>query len=223
MTQIFGADSRMPANTRLTNGYTLYDWVMRMSCFPSFWGRSLIGEKAVTKEEIDFLHSKHCKVALILRDLKEEEISINEDFISSRAIEAARALDIPQNKGIAIFAEIDTDYSVNHNWMIRFASTMNNSGYIPGFIGNTDSSKNFNFGRQCSHYVQATRSVDQLNALYWSTEPKYKFDPYKWATYAPSELLPKDMHLWQYGSVDFHNVHANKSYARDASVMKHFY
>jgi len=62
MTQIFGADSRMPANTRLTNGYTLYDWVMRMSCFPSFWGRSLIGEKAVTKEEIDFLHSKHLRL-----------------------------------------------------------------------------------------------------------------------------------------------------------------
>lgn len=32
---------------------------------------------------------------------------------------------------------------------------------IPGFIGNTDSSKNFNFDRQCSHYVQATHDVGE--------------------------------------------------------------
>lgn len=30
------------------------------------------------------------------------------------------------------------------------------NGYTPAFIGHTDSSKNFNFDRQCSHYVQAT-------------------------------------------------------------------
>ena len=48
MALIYGAESRIPANTPLTNGYNLYDWVMRKSCFPSFWGRTLTGEGALT-------------------------------------------------------------------------------------------------------------------------------------------------------------------------------
>lgn len=58
MSLIYGTNSGMPANTRLTNGYTLYEWVMRKSCFPSFWGRSLTGERKITAEEIEFLRSK---------------------------------------------------------------------------------------------------------------------------------------------------------------------
>ena len=220
MPLIYGADSIMPADTRLTNGYTLFDWVMRKSCFPSFWGRSLTGEGQVTASEIEFLRSKHCKVAFTIRDLAEPEISQNDGTHSAvRAIEAAKAMGIPQNKGIALFAYIPSDWSVNHNWMMGFASNLLNSGYVAGFIGNTDSSKNFNFDRQCSHYVQATRNADQLHAVYWSTEPKYDFDPDIWASYAPSELLPHDMHLWSYGTVDFHSVHATKVYARDSSVL----
>lgn len=223
MSLIYGADSIMPANTRLTNGYNLFDWVMRKSCFPSFWGRSLTGEGKVTESEIEFLRSKHCKIVLIIRDLTEAEISMNDGTQSAiRAIEAAKALNIPQNKGIALFAYINPEWSVNHNWMISFASNLRNNGYIAGFIGNTDSSKNFNFDRQASHYVQATRNANQLNAVYWSSEPKYNFDPDTWAPYAPSEILPRDMHLWNYGSIDFHSIHANKSYARDSSVMSCF-
>lgn len=223
MSMIYGVNSIKPANMRLTNGYTLYDWVMRMGCFPSFWGRSLTGEGRIEQSEIEFLKNKNCNIALVLRDLTEAEVSANDGIRSAiKAIEAAKKLGVPQNRGIALFAYIKPEWSVNHNWMISFASNLKNGGYIPGFIGNTDSSTNFNFDRQCSHYVQATKNANQLGAVYWSLAPKYKFDPEKWATYAPSELLPKDMHLWSYGTVDFHSIHAEKAYARDERIMKYF-
>lgn len=224
MSLVYGVDSRVPASTRLTNGYNLYEWVMRMSCFPSFWGRSLTGDGAITSEEIEFLKRKKCKIALIVRDLIEEIISSNNaEKDSQRVIEIAKNLGVPQEQGIALFAEIPSHWSVNHNWMIDYANNLLNSGYIPGFIGNTDSSKNFNFGRQCSHYVQATRKNDQLHAVYCSTEPKYKFEPESWAPYAPSQLLPNDIHLWQYGKIKFHSLKVNKCYARDEAVTKCFW
>ena len=51
MAMIFGVDSTAPANVRLTNGYHMYDWVMRMNRFPAFWGRALTGEDAITADE----------------------------------------------------------------------------------------------------------------------------------------------------------------------------
>ena len=224
MKLIYGARSSFPSNTRLTNGYNLYEWVMRMSCYPSFWGRNISGERAIQVEEIKFLRSKECKIALLFNAFTENEIAGNKGVEAAlRAVEAVKALGVPPKKGIAIFADIPSEWSVNHNWMISFSRSLIRNGYRPGFIGNTDSSKNFNFGRQCSHYVQATRKEDQLGAVYWSTEPQYPFDPEIWATYAPSQLLPRDMALWQYGTVNFHNIFAGKCYARDSSVTECFW
>lgn len=223
MNLIYGADSTAPANTRLTNGYTLYDWVMRMSCYPSFWGRSVTGKGRITAEEIEFLRNKKCKIACILRDFKEEIIASNngtEDGLN--AVEAAIALGIPQNKGIVLFADIPSDWQVNHNWMMGFANMLLENGYLPGFLGNTDSDKNFCFDRQCSHYIQATRNTNHRHTLYWSKEPRYKFDPELWVPYAPSELLPQDMHLWQYGDIKFHGISVHRNYARDDSILNHF-
>ena len=57
-------DSTVPANTRLTNGYLLYDWVMRKSCYPSFWGRPLTGEGAITESEMEFLKGNKGNISL---------------------------------------------------------------------------------------------------------------------------------------------------------------
>lgn len=217
---IFGVNSTTPANQKLKNGYTLYDWVMRQKCFPAFWGRTLLGENPITAEEIDFLRNKDCKIALVLRDLTEAQISRNDGTNDAlRAAEAAQALGVPQNKGIAIFAEIKPEWSVNHNWMILFAQTLKAMGYVPGFIGNTDSSKNFNFDRQCSHYVQATEGVNQFDAVYWATEPKRKGVPKKWAPYCPSALEPEDIHLWASGKTTFGQFVVDDIYVRDEKVL----
>lgn len=224
MAMIYGADSVVPVNTRLTNGYTLFDWVMRMSCYPSFWGRTLLGDMTVTTDEIEFLHRQKCKVGFIVNNFSETEISSNEDVEKAMlAIKAMDKLGIPRDQGITIFAYINPDWCVNHNWMLSFAYQIAKNGYVPGFIGNTDSSLNFNFGRQCSHYVQANNKYYHIPTVYWATEPKLNFEPSLWVPYAPSQLLPQDMHLWNYGRINFHNICVQKSYMRDKSIMQSFF
>jgi len=128
-------------------------------------------------------------------------------------------LGVPQNKGIAIFAEIKPDWSINHNWMISFAQVISANGYIPGFIANTDSSKNFNFDRQCSHYVQATKDTDCLGAVFATTEPKLDGMPEKWAPYCPSALEPEDMSLWLCGATAFDSLSVEDVYSASENIL----
>ena len=218
---IFGVCSTAPANKRLKNGYTLYDWVMRKRCFPAFWGRPLLGEQAVTTEELEFLTQKDCRVALMISDLTEAGVSApsgKKDAL--RAVNAAKKLGVPQNSGIALFAEIHPEWSINHNWMISFARTVLANGYLPGFIGNTDSSDNFNFDRQCSHYVHATKEQKQFGAIYWATAPKQSKMPKEWSPYCPSALKPEEMHLWSPGKSVFDDISLDEIYARDEKVLE---
>lgn len=221
MKNIFGIRSGIPANLKLKNGYTMHDWVMRQHGFPSFWGRDISGDDAITPEEIEFLRGRDCMILPVFSDLTEKAVSsANGRKDGERAATAAEALGIPQHGGIMLLAEIKQDWSINHNWMISFAQTLQNNGYVPGFIGNTDSSKNFNFDRQCSHYVQATQAVDQFGAVYGATEPKLAKAPTKWNPYCPSALNPEDMHLWSCGETTFDRYVVEDIYAKDDGVMK---
>ena len=216
----FGVNSATPINKRLKNGYTMYDWVKREKCFPAFCMRTLCGEDKITPEEIEFLRSKDCKIGLIIRDLTEERISgISGTEDAAKAVEAAKKLGVPQNAGIALFAEIRPEWSVNHNWMISFAQVVSASGYVPAFIGNTDSSKNFNFDRQCSHYVQATKDVNYFGAVFMATEPKLDGVLEEWTPYCPSALEPENMHLWSCGTTTFDYIQVEDVYARDGEVL----
>lgn len=224
MSKIFGADSGRSAKTRLTNGYDLYTWVMRQNCFPSFWGRSVSGENSITTEELEFLRSKKCKIALIFDDLTETGVSAADGTNDAlRAVSAAKKLGVPSDKGLAIFADIASDWSVNHNWMISFARTLHANGFVPGFIGNTDSSANFNFDRQCSHFVQATGETEQYGAVYWATEPKTNGEPEGWTPYCPTALTPEKIGLWRSGTTVCGEAAANTSYARDETLLRYMW
>jgi len=221
---IFGVNSAVPINKKLKNGYTMYDWVKRQNCFPAFCMRTLCGEDKITAEEIKFLRERDCKIGLVVRDLTEAKVSAAngvEDAL--RVVEAAKELGVPQNQGIALFAEIGYDWSVNHNWMISFARVVSVNGYVPGFIGNTDSSKNFNFDRQCSHFVQATRDVDCFGALFMATEPKLDRLLTEWTPYCPSALEHTDMHLWCCGTTTFDFIQVEDVYARDEKVLENMW
>ena len=112
MARIFGVDSAAPSHTRLTNGYTLYDWVMRQNSHPDFWGRTLLGDDPITQEEIEYLLGKKCKIALVIRDLTEAGVSVSDGTQDAlRAAEAAKALGVPEHAGIALFAEIHGDWA----------------------------------------------------------------------------------------------------------------
>ncbi|MBQ8185081.1 MAG: hypothetical protein IJ036_04775 [Lachnospiraceae bacterium] len=220
MKNIFGVNSAIPANKRLKNGYTMYEWIMRKKCFPAFWGRTLAGKDAMTKEEIDFLRSKNCKIVPMIRNFTEGQISADNGTNDAiYVVQVAKRLGIPPYKGIAIFVEVKPEWSINHNWMITFGRVLSFYGYVPGFIGNTDSSKNFNFDRQCSHYVQFITSTNEARAMYGATEPKRAGVPAKWEPYCPSALQPEDMHLWACGKTVFDKFVVEDVYARDEKVL----
>ena len=90
---IFGAKSKALANTRLTNGYTLFDWAMRQNCFPAFWGRSISGRNQITTEEFEFLSERDCKIAFIFDNLTEIQVSSNNgEDDAMRAVERLKEL-----------------------------------------------------------------------------------------------------------------------------------
>ena len=217
MKNYFGVSSLTPANQKLKNGYTMFDWVMRQHCFPAFWGRGLSN---LTLEEVDFLKNKQCKIFLLVDGLTELAVSRSngvEDAL--KAVETAKALGVPQNENITLFVKIESDWSVNHNWMISFAHTLSANGYTPGFIGNTDSSKNFVFDRQCGHFVNATGADHQFGAIYGATEPKREGAPEEWPPYCPSVLKQEHIGLWFCDTTSFDELVVDDVYARDENVL----
>lgn len=221
MKTVFGVYSATPINKKLKNGYTMYDWVMRQKGFPAFCMRTIDGEDPISSKEITFLKERDCKIGLVICNLTEAAVSGRSATAEAmNAVEAAKELGVPENQGIALFAEIKPQWSVNHNWMISFAQTVAANGYVPGFIGNTDSSKNFNFDRQCSHFVQATEVVDCFGAHYMATEPKCMTRPEEWVPYCPSTLEPEDISLWCCGSTTFDSLQVEDVYAKDEKVLE---
>ena len=161
---------------------------------------------------------------MVIRDLTEAKVSgVNGKEDALKAVESAKELGVPQNEGIALFAEIKPEWSVNHNWMISFAQVVSANGYIPAFIGNTDSSKNFNFDRQCSHFAQATKDANYFGALFMATEPKLDSMPNDWAPYCPSELEPEDISLWSCGTTTFDFTGVEDVYARDEKALENMW
>lgn len=221
MKTIFGVNSIAPINRKLKNGYTMYDWVKRQKCFPAFCMRTLSGEGEITADEIEFLKTRDCKIGLVIRDLTEVNISsMNGVEDGLKAIEAARKIGAPQNKGIALFVDIKPQWSINHNWMISFAQIISANGYTPAFIGNTDSSKNFNFDRQCCHYIYATKNANYFDSIFMSTEPKIEGMPIEWSPYCPSKLKPEDMHLWSCDTTTLDYQQVEDVYAKDEKVLE---
>ena len=190
---------------------------MRQHTFPAFWGRGL---STLTPEEVDFLKKKQCKIFLLVDGLTELAVSrCNGVEDALKTVETAKVLGVPQNQNITLFVKIESDWSVNHNWMISFAQTLSANGYTPGFIGNTDSSKNFVFDRQCSHFVNATAEANQFGAIYGATEPKREGAPEEWNPYCPSALKPEHIGLWFCGTTSFDELVMDDVYARDQNVL----
>lgn len=183
-----------------------------------------MGETPLQSEEIDFLRKNKCKIALMLDNLSEVKVSSSDGSDDAiKAIAAATALGVPANNKKVIFANIHADWSINHNWMISFAQTLSSGGYIPGFIGNTDSSLNFNFDRQYSHYIEATQNQKNFNALLGATEPKIYCEPEEWKPYCPSALQPEDIQLWKTDSIIFDASVVDILYAKKLHILNHFW
>lgn len=69
----------------------MYDWVTRKTAFLFLYEDALRYNK-ITAEEIEYLKRKNCRIALVLNDLTEAEVSSSKGALSAlRAAEAAKS------------------------------------------------------------------------------------------------------------------------------------
>lgn len=218
MKKTFGVFSEIPSSKRLSNGFTMFDWVMRKNRFPAFWLRTVSGEEGLTKEEITFLESRNCKVIPVIGDFSESETASSKGSESGKkAVQKITELNIAT--GTPIFVYIRDGMCVNHNWMIKFARTLKSNEFIPGFMGNTDSSIDPVFDRQVSHFIEATSNVNGYDAVFLATEPKITGEPEEWIPFCPSAMDYEDMDLWMTGEIRFKDLCVSEVYAKNNKIL----
>ena len=201
---LFGVDSRTPADTLLQNNITAFEWAVRNKRYPNFWGRNMAGEQALTKSEIDFLHSKGCKVAAIYPDSGEKRTEGQGQALAEKIKETAVKLEIPQ--GTAIFLEISEEETATRDFMRGVAGGLLRSGFVPGFRANTDARYSFDY--EYSRGMQTDRDLFS-RCLIWAVAPGLKeydrvttthlIHPDNWIPFAPSAIKRNDIAVWQYG------------------------
>lgn len=207
---LFGVDSRIQANDVLQNNLEEFEWVVRNKIYPNFWGRNLVGENALTREEIDFLHSKGCKIAAIYNEEGEKQTE-EQGTILAKKIDI-RALELAISEGTAIFLEIGENENVSHDFMRGFAKALIAEGYTPGFKANTDAK--FTFDREFSIGKMTDKDIFNM-CLIWAVSPTVEeynrmttthlIHPDNWMPYAPSAITRNEIAVWQYG-VDCHPI-----------------
>lgn len=201
---LFGVDSRTPANDILQNNLTEFEWAVRNKLYPNFWGRNLTGENALTKGEIEFLHSNGCKIAAIYNDSGEKQTEEQGQILAKKIDVLALELGIPE--GTAIFLEIGENENVTRDFMKGFADCLITEGFTPGFKTNTDAV--FSFDREFSRGLQTDREIFE-RCIVWAVAPSlaeydyvtttHLIHPDNWIPFAPSGITRNDIAVWQYG------------------------
>lgn len=201
---LFGVDSKTQADDILQNNISEFEWVVRNKVYPNFWGRNLVGENSLTKQEIDFLHEKGCKIAAIYNSLDAKETEEQGKIVAKKVDVVATELGIPH--GTAIFLEIGERENVTRDYMRGFAEGLIEEGFTPGFKANTDA--NFGFDREYSRGMQTDKEIFE-KCLIWAVSPSLtEFDrvttthlihPDNWTPFAPSGITRQDIAIWQYG------------------------
>ena len=223
----FGVDSKTPANVILQNNLTAFDWVERNKIAPAFWGRYLTGENCLTGEEIAFIHSNGCKIALIC--CEEGERLTEEQGAALGNMVCLRAFELGAPEDTAIFLEVPEDENTSAAFMKGYAKMLLFNGFIPGFKANTDSVVSFD--REFSSGLQTDREIFEL-CLVWAVAPTLpEYDrmttthllyPDNWAPFAPSGITRKDIAIWQYGK-DCHRIYDNddRETSYNLNLVKH--
>ena len=201
---LFGADTHFSADDILQNNLTEFEWIARNKLYPNFLGRNIAGENCLTKEEIEFIHGKGCKIAAIYGD-DSEKLTEEQGKILARKIDII-ALELGIYAGTAIFLEIKENETVTREFMLGFATDLIKAGFTPGFKANTDAA--FDFDREFSRGMQTDKEVFS-QCIIWAVAPSLKeydrvttthlIHPDLWTPFAPSGITRKDIAIWQYG------------------------
>lgn len=213
---LFGVDSEIQANDVLQNNLTEFEWAVRNKVYPNFWGRNLVGENCLTKEEIDFLHGKGCKIAALYTDDGEKSSEEQGKLVAKKMSIAAFELGIPE--GTAIFLELGKEEAVTRNYMKGYAQTLISEGYTPGFRADTDAK--YSFDREYSRGMQTDKELFE-KCLIWALSPSlaeydrvtttHLIHPDNWIPFAPSGITRKEIAVWQYGK-NCHPIYDDKDY-----------
>lgn len=200
----FGVDSKIESNDLLQNNISMFEWVLRNKIHPNFYGRSIVGEDALTKEEIRFLHMQGTKIALIYDEECEKKTE-------AEGIEVAREIehimsDLSIPKQTAIFLEIEDGEIATKNFMRGYAKTLMEWGYTPAFRANTDA--RYGFDREFSRGMQNNKDIFS-KCLIWAASPTlaeydcmtttHLIHPDNWKPFAPSCIGREQIAVWQYG------------------------
>ena len=201
---LFGINTKIETDDLLQNNITQFEWAVRNKIYPNFVGRNIVGENSLNKEEIKFLHSKGCKIALIYSDESEKKNEEQGKLLAKKI--DIRALEFGIPEGTAIFLEIGDNEQITRDFMKGFAKTLINEGYTPAFKVNTDAK--FAFDREFSRGVQTDKDIFK-RCLIWAVAPTiaeydgitttHLIHPDNWTPYAPSGITRADIAIWQYG------------------------
>lgn len=210
---LFGVDSKVQTDDLLQNNITVFEWAVRNKKYPNFWGRNLVGDNALTKEEVNFLHSKGCKIAAIYTNSGEKLTEEQGQIIAKEIDDLALKLEIPQ--GTAVFLEISENDVASRDFMRGFANMLINEGFTPGFKANTDAA--FDFDHEYSRGMQTDKGIFE-KCLIWAVSPSlaeydrvtttHLIHPDNWIPFAPSGITRNDIAIWQYGK-NCHPIYDN--------------
>ena len=201
---LFGVNSRTRSDNLLQNNVDQFEWVLKNKIYPNFWGRELLGENAITKEEIDFLHDKGCKIALFCSCSGNTNTEEDGMALARKVVEKADSLGITE--GTAIFMVISEDETVSKACMCGYAKVLMLAGFAPGFKANTDAK--FSFDREFCRGIQSNKDIFD-KCLIWAVSPSlpeydrmtdaHLIHPDNWTPFAPSAISRKEIAIWQYG------------------------
>ena len=201
---LFGVESSIQSDDVLQNNLEMFDWAAKNKIYPNFWGRNIVGEDCLTKEEITYLHKKGCKIATIYKS-DDEKISKEQGEVCGKKA-ALVACELGITKNTAIFLEVEDGEKILREYMQGYATELLAAGYTPGFKANTDAT--FEFDHEfCRGLIKEKELFDKC--LIWATTPiieeydgltnSHSIHPDNWKPFTPSGLEREDIAIWQYG------------------------
>lgn len=180
MTTFWGVDSAQPANS-MVQGQTLLDFITQQcGQAPTFGGRYIGGNFALTSLEVEFLHDKGCRILVIYNGARNSPASVQGGLAegandANKAIAAAQALGVPD--GVWIYADVEAGWQPSSAWFQGWSDTMFNSqfGGAGGVYGNPHKTNAANFNvPYCDAFNNDSnmQGTDSNAAYIYSSEPE---------------------------------------------------
>jgi Domain of unknown function (DUF1906) len=164
---------------------------------PQFFGRYLGNDYALTAAEVSLAHSRGIKLLLVKQSGTTSPVSYAAgNQRAAQAVADARGLGVPA--GVAIFGNLEADYTIGAGWIQGWYDGIAAAGFAPGFYANPRTGS-FN-GAYCEA-VAANGAIGQ--SYIWSSNPspgptERELAP-RFGPTAPSCASRTD--AWQYGIV----------------------